>query len=435
MNQQEIRKRLACRTPALVILVLAIMTGLSCTPPEKRTVGPPLDRDRLDAISQHEEARDADPEFFATMLAHENPHVRRAAARALGRIQDHSSLQLLVQRAEDPYEEKGVLLEVAFALGQLHSARAYPALTPLVEHDSARVRGRAVEAIGKLKVQEGEDALPADALLLGLRDADPEVRGYAALALGRRGEVSAVPQLSDCMAPEEFGEVRWRAAYALMQIEDPATLPPLRRALLDPDPWVRCFAAWGMRHPADPMAVKKLGELLADPHSHWTARAQAVLSLRELRGVGDEVQVREVLLEHLAAETHPLVLESVLEALARGGEEQERSAIASTLEGSVSPTVERAALIAYGQVGGDESLERFKKYVEHEDPLLRAAAAQGLGFCGAGALPMLSVLLRDPDRRVRQQAVTALGEMEGEKADVLLMRVTEDADLAVRYLA
>ena len=70
------------------------------------------------------------------------------------------------------------------------------------------------------------------------------------------------------------------AGPALMRLDHVETLPALRRHLGAADPFVRTFAAWGMRQPLDSDSVGALGELLGDPGSQWQSRVQALESLR-----------------------------------------------------------------------------------------------------------------------------------------------------------
>ncbi len=403
----------ACAARVASVLLLLLATG--CPLPWERTVEPERDRTLLDEILAREGARDLDPSFFATMLAHPSPHVRRAAARALGRIQSPSAVPLLVERTLDAGESPRVLEECAFALGQLRSVEAFPALESLARHASWQVRANAVEAIGKL---EGELTGAVRLLLAaGLEDAHEGVRGTAALACWRRQDASAIPALARRLDPAEPGPVRWRAAYALMRLPAPETLPVLRPMLADPDPWVRTFAAWGMRNPHDPEAIEPLGQLLADPASPWQARVQALITLKELRArkLGDPARIRTLLLEQLPRSLHPLEGQALMEAIGEGGGDEECHALTAVLVNDPAPSVRRSALVALGRVGGARVLARIEPHLLAKDPWERAAAASALGYCGDEGAKRLEGLLdpgREPDGRVRAAAVRTLATLE-----------------------
>jgi hypothetical protein len=87
-------------------------------------------------------------------------------------------------------------------------------------------------------------ALPA--LLIAFRDSDPNVRGWAAQAVGNTGAnaLAAVPALIELLESADEGS-RHSACIALGQIGPSAraALPALRAALDDSSPSVRAFAA------------------------------------------------------------------------------------------------------------------------------------------------------------------------------------------------
>ncbi|MFQ5653321.1 MAG: peptidylprolyl isomerase, partial [Planctomycetota bacterium] len=296
----------------------------------------------------------------------------------------------------------------------------------------------AAEAIGKLK-GEGLEGDPVALLTAALDDPEPAVRGSAALAIWHHGEGArpAVPVLAAHLAPGEDPDVRWKAAYALMRIDDPGTHEPLRGALADDHAWVQTFAAWGLRNPPDPQGVGPLGALLSDPESSWTARAQALWTLKKLRqeGIGDPKAIRDLLLLHLLREKHPLASEALIEALAAGAGEIELPFLVATLEHPRSVTVRRATIRAAAGVLLKEGHPLIEAFARHDDPLTRAALAAGLAECGEEALPFIARLLEDGDRRVRSAAVGSLGRLEVEERWQLIRRVSADPDLAVRTTA
>lgn len=74
--------------------------------------------------------------------------------------------------------------------------------------------------------------------------------------------------------------IRERAEWALAQIRDGEVVPPLLRALKDPDWRVQGYAAWALATAGDGRAVEPLKELL--DHPVWRVRSQAVFSLLAL---------------------------------------------------------------------------------------------------------------------------------------------------------
>ena len=419
-------------------LGIGLLLLVGCHTLPEPAVAPERDRGLLDEIASREWSRDADRAFFEAALSHANPHVRASAVRALGRIQNPDWLADITRLCIGS-EEKGVLREAVFALGQLHDVGALDALVSLKDHESDRLRTRVAEAIGKLKVPFEAPAEKARAveLLVGLlADPAPSVRGHACISLWRLEATSAIPELNKLLDDSQPGPVRWRACYALARLDDPRTLEPMRRMTRDPDPWVRTFAARGLRTPVDSSGHELLAWILADARSPWTARADALNSLAAMRakGLGDSLSIRHCLAEQLRNEKHPLVLEAAIKALAEGGSELDAELLIGALE-KPSLTVQCAALIALARVAGKGEIPRIAGHVTAPEPLLRAAVASALGHCGAEAIPTLKGLLDDDDSRVRigvAQALTAIGNGESWG---LLRQMSRDQDVAVRGTA
>ena len=144
-------------------------------------------------------------------LADANPHCRAGAAHALGKLGGESAVSALKKRISDPVP--AVRVAVAGALGQIADPTTAETLLPLLddsEPEVVRVAARALGQVGNtvaacpmaaLLVQPGQDLLVRRALaaglahiphpdaqeqlLLALSDGDPQVRAYAAKALGQ----------------------------------------------------------------------------------------------------------------------------------------------------------------------------------------------------------------------------------------------------------
>lgn len=383
----------------------------------------------------------SDPDgLLGRAVEHPDSAVRREAARAIGIVAPVGAVTMLVPRL-DPLEDPAVRTFAIQSLGLLHSAEALPHLLPILESDPAPANRRlAAVAMGRL---EGDAVGPAAVapLVRALGDADPGVRGAAALAIWHHGEAAeaAIDPLSRLLdaGTETVDEVRWRAAYSLGRIDSERTLAPLRARLDDPHPWVRTFAARGVRTPVDPEAVDELGALLADDASPLTARIEALLSLGAIRAGepsrGEEV--RDILLEHLMREKHPLALEVLIDGLAVDAGDVELPFILATLEGTEVATTRYACIRAIGAVAADDALDLLAEFAEDVDPWTRVATATALGSVGAGAGPLLTAMLRDEDARVRTAACESVTKIDAAFRWPLLGNVTSDPDLAVRTTA
>ena len=216
-------------------------------------------------------------------LGDSDEYIRRAAAKALGKLGDPQAIPALsvwAHAGEDAARNAlqtlghpmldlpqavaqvaaqgawGVLIraltcpqvrEVVVGLG----APAVPALIQALGDDSNAVRRAAAEALGKLGDPQ---AIPA--LIKALGDYWYDVRRAAAEALGKLGDPQAIPALIQALGDDEF-RVRRAAAEALVKIGTPA-VPALIQALGNNDREVRRAAAEALGKLGDPQAVPPL---------------------------------------------------------------------------------------------------------------------------------------------------------------------------------
>jgi len=149
------------------------------------------------------------------------PAVARAAASAIGQIgATQSVIELLdgALRATDVQTRRAA----ATALGWLDEPASYPTVVRALRDPDAAVRQAAVAALGELADPR---AIPAVIERLKI-DPDPGVRNEAAYRLGKFGDPRAIPTLKQ--AAGQPSTARW-AVWALREIEESAeeaaTLP------------------------------------------------------------------------------------------------------------------------------------------------------------------------------------------------------------------
>ncbi len=138
------------------------------------------------------------------------------------------------------------------------------------------------QVLGAERILVGANEL--DDLLQALTTGDDKSRETAALALGRFG-ARAIEPLARLLAGED-AEGRWWAARALAEshrhssgIGGPDVLPPLTRALTDPDPDVRACAALALGRIGEGAAAPDLAERLADESAFVASVAADALSM------------------------------------------------------------------------------------------------------------------------------------------------------------
>ena len=250
-------------------------------------------------------------------------------------------------------------------------------------------RTACVLAIGALETESAVDALVA---LLN-DPGDPTPRHLLAIALGWARCDAAVEPLAELLADAD-PLVRFHAAAALADLEDPEASQALFKAANDSDAQVRTIVARGLGAKPGSDAVKVLGELLDDEDA--SVRTSAVVSLRE----GQTEQVVPHLLRAL---------------------------------GDSDASVRSNAAHSFSHHPVNRASEPLCKALGDPDVGVRVAAAESLGEIGhKSAIPALERALSDPEADVRGSAAVSLGMIGGSKAVAALKTARRDKDPDVR---
>ena len=301
---------------------------------------------------------------FARALQADRPELRMAAARALGRLEDGSGLQPLVEALSD--EDPRVRLRACEACGTFADPRAIPGLTERLD-DEPRVKRAAANALGNV----GTDQALAPLLDL-LDDGDEPLRRIAAGALGKANNPEPVEPLARALG-DESAAVRNAAVYSIIELlsnvptqqshavrdqvvselkaaDDETIVEPLAETLSEGQQnRQRRNAAWILGRVAEPesrLAVEALAAALADEDPQ-TAQFAAT-SLKSLGG--------------------PVVEDRLLDRI-----------------GTEHPEEARAkAVFVLGQIGGQETLNRLEGFTDDESSAVRKRVFSAVSKLRAG---------------------------------------------------
>lgn len=128
-------------------------------------------------------------------------------------------------------------------------------------------------------------------------------------------------------------------------------------------------------------------------------------------------------------------LDAVL-ALASEGTEAAAVALAPVAVGDVDASVREEAVSALGEIGGAVSLHALAQALNDRDAEVRRAAVEAFADIGGDeSARALVPVLKDADASLRAEAVDALGDIGGETARRLLLDAAKDEDRAVREAA
>jgi HEAT repeat protein/cyclophilin family peptidyl-prolyl cis-trans isomerase len=344
-------------------------------------------------------------------LADPEPEVRQMTAFALGLIGDARASAALLQALEDPAPM--VQGSAAEALGAIGDKAAAPAIATMA---STILASGALA--GTLAEQEAVR-----------RDTPAAAFRLAVFALARL-------DASDALATavlDEAGQPRvrwWPVAYALQRVEDRRAVPALLGLASDPDPYTRAFAIRGLGALEESSAAPVLL-----PQIESRDRAVAIEAIRALGRIGDPAATEPLLTLVRAPGTSPHQrLEAVAALGVLGGEGVYDTLL--DLLGDRNPAIRAAALVALGKLGADGFVTVLSGLDPDRHWNVRAVLAGVLGTLPPeAALPRLRTMLEDEDQRVIPQVLASLTALRAPEAvEVLTTRLDSD-DPVVRAAA
>ncbi|MBI4544557.1 MAG: peptidylprolyl isomerase, partial [Gemmatimonadetes bacterium] len=412
------------------------------SPPASQALGRD-DITQLAELLRLEDRRDFDASRFQQLFRHPTPLIRNRAARAAGRIGDRRALPLLLEALADSSEE--VRAEATFALGEIADtgAAVSGALAALMVTGGPEAAREAVAALGKLGTrtaraavesvlrpdgaqrQRGGQVCPSGAgraasggvPLLTRREA---MLGEALLAIWKfprdPGTAELVAPFLDC----QQAELRWRAAYALMRIGEPALAWRLLRALQEPDHRVREFAARGLRAAlADSAgerqrALAALQRALADAHPHVVINAIRSLATYQDPTAAPPVMAQMARMDAKLAYAAATALGDI------GGAAAVSALAALAVDGGAPVSLRGAALASLLRLDVSSGAALARSLARETAWLARLYAARALAAGRwATASPLITTLLRDLDARVAAAALDAGVTLAGDSLDAI----------------
>ncbi len=251
-------------------------------------------------------------DLCAELADNPSPYARAWAAHALGNYPSLTTVQVLMEAADDPDER--VRREVYEALGRLGDTLALNTLTRAAVRDPSTELRRVAERAAHQAVT-GRDTLsdlPTQLALLSSGDTperivaaralgssddwrvyEPllhaastgplEVRIASVSALGQLGDRRAVPFLHQLVHDQE-GSLRYHAIAAIAHLGDESSPSALMSILSDPDPETRRFAIRALGWIGGEGVLETLSPMLDD--SATAVRTEVVQQLRDLEGPG-----------------------------------------------------------------------------------------------------------------------------------------------------
>ena len=440
---------------AFILLLVLSTESSSAKKPNQTEIINLIEKLKTDNKSEREKTikelkatgKDAAPQLIDAVLKENNPRVLLDIKNLIHTISDRV-VNTLLQALKNPnlqVRRKAIILlkDKNWNL-KPKSSELVPTFVNLLQDKDAKVRGSAVEILGRM----GEQAAPAvPEIIKLLDDGDVMIRYGAANTLGRIGEKAApsVPQLITLLKDEDV-IVRYGAAIALGGIGEKAApaISQLIELLQDPDGDVRSGAAdtlgefRGKARKAVPVLVKLLQD--SDPY----VRSNAANTLGE---IGKEATPAVSPLIKLLQDKDAKVRSSAASALGKLGKQAGEPAAQSIpqliqLLKDKDASVRGSSASALGRFGDKavQSVPQLIELLQDKNSYLRSSAAIGLGGIGEKAVqsvPQLTELLKDENVIVRYSAINGLRGMGEKAAPALsaLIPLLQDPDVIIRSSA
>ena len=372
-------------------------------------------------------------------LADSNDRVRAEAVQALGRIGEgaaDAAVPSLLHALKD--QDNWVSALAAEALGQMGDSadEAVPALIRSLQHMNTQVRRNAAESLGKMgpgaakarpfleKACLDEDggvrsqairalgalgptAASRQKAILGLQDADPQVRTAAVEAIGQWGETDeAVLSRLLPLLEDTNDQVKVRVAEVLPRLAGaaPAVIEGLCRRLLEDESVLVQFEA--------AQALSKLGPAAVAAGAPLLRAAQTA-----------EVTVREQAMRAIAMIQPPEAAAAFASGLTDADGEIRKMASAGWMKASAIP---------------EDVIPGLVEALRDPEVQVRANAAHALARLDSlpeSAVPLLIACTADSNDGLRINAANALKQATGGEVREAMEHLVEDANLRIRLIA
>ena len=382
------------------------------------------------------------PPDLVRLLSDTEARVRRRAALAIGRVGLRDGIEPLTSLLRDPEAE--VRYMAAFALGLIGDRGAVAPLVAALGDESSIVQGGAAEALGLIGDASAGDAvgrlasqIVQSGALAELPGEDADTRRDLPATAFRQAiyalvRLKAYDQLAAAVL-DASGQPKvrwWPVAYAFQRIEDKRALPALLTLANESHPYTRAFAAKGLGGLKDASAVPALIGLLSSSDG-----SVVIESIRALGRIGDAAAGPALVKLMQAKESDLHVRLEVVEALGSIRAPGVSDLVLDALVDS-NPAIRAAALRSAAAL----EPEQFVAVLSGLDPdpiwSVRAAVATVFGTLPPDiALPGLTAMLDDADRRVVPAVLAALVKLRAPNVtDALLQRLKAE-DSIVRGAA
>jgi HEAT repeat protein/Tfp pilus assembly protein PilF len=353
--------------------------------------------------------------------------VRFHAAQALGMLENPEALDILMDALQTYAEasvgvtpepvvedatsqiffEEDAIISAILAVGKIKNWQAISLLKKLLSQEkSPRIRASIIMSLG---LMSSDKLMPV--FQAGLRDEDPRVRANAIEAIEsiKSGSIVGIiqPYLDD-----PSNRVRANVAKAIWKYGDFDVSETLRQMLEHSDKWYRASAAYAIGEIKDARFVRELARSLKDEDPD--VRRNAANAMRKIEAKDALTHVRPLLEDP----NFDVRVEAVL-AVSRCGGASAADILKEKLQHEENFIVQATLISCIGQSGKPAMIPVIQGYLTSEDPRVVSNTIDALVKLSPKSDPALVAtlkgLLKHEDNRVKSTAIRTLwvwGEYE-----------------------
>ncbi|HNX75169.1 MAG TPA: HEAT repeat domain-containing protein [Candidatus Rifleibacterium sp.] len=333
----------------------------------------------------------------------ENPEAFDILMEALNTYSESNvgaSTQALEEHASQIFFEEDAIISAIIAVGKIKNWRAISLLKKLLAQEkSARIRASIIMALGNMASDKLMPVFQA-----ALRDEDPRVRANAIEAIEtiKSGSIVGIlqPYLED-----PNNRVRANVAKAIWKYGDFDVSETLRQMLEHTDKWYRASAAYAIGEMKDSRFIRELGRSLKDEDPD--VRRNATNALRKIE-MKDALPHLKPMLDDPNFDVR---VEAAL-ALSRCAPEAALPMLKDKLQREENFIVQATLISCLGQIAGPEIVPLIIEFLNCEDPRVISNTIDAMVKVAKTPTPdmiaKLKDLLQHEDNRVKSTAIRTL---------------------------
>ena len=363
-------------------------------------------------------ANSAELERLYTELDEKDPKARIKAIMALVQLKDSQILSRL-RRMDKMEDDAKVRAALVLAFGLLGSDSEIDIVIPYLSEPDARIRGNALEALKRL----GGVRASADIAKL-LKDSDRKVKNAALDTLRGFPEEGLFDAIRQMLSSTDT-KTRDVAAYSLLKLEIPSSLPLIVSILSDAEMSIRLKARNALVVLAKngcQEAYTALSRHAGERQSPESFMTMSVIEKRpKLDKLGDpRPRERMRAVQDIVDNEQRERIPELLQALLREKDQYVRATI----------------VVALGRLKAEDAVGSLKVFLEDDDNRIRANAVEALGSIGGNDIyPLLIPFLEDANNRVRANAIVGLGQCPYIQLDMPLKKMVASPEVLMRRSA